>query len=257
MSKPAWQLPLGVTRGLWDYAQEPQIADDYDDYFAYNTLFEFDRSVLQRYFTRPGTLIDLGCGTGRLLLPFARQGFHCVGVDLSLPMLRVVERKAAAAEVPVDRLMANLVELDCLADASADYCVCMFSTLGMIRGRKNRLRVLNHVRRILKRGGRFILHVHNLWYYLTEPLGRRWLCGHLWDVLVRRRAELGDRFFDYRGVPNMFLHVFTRREMMRSLKDAGLRVHALIHLDPERRDALHRPWLLPDIRANGWIVVCE
>jgi ubiquinone/menaquinone biosynthesis C-methylase UbiE len=255
--KPAWQLPRGVTRGVWDYAQEPQIADGYDEYFTYNTLFEFDLAVLRRHFTRPGVLIDLGCGTGRLLLPFARQGFHCIGVDLSLHMLRVVGRKAAEESMPVDRLMANMVELDCLADASADYCTCMFSTLGMVRGRENRAGVLRHVRRILKPGGRFVLHVHNLWNYLTEPLSRRWLCRHLWDVVVRRSGELGDRIFDYRGVPNMFVHVFTRRELSGALKKAGFRIQELIHLDPERRDALRRPRLLGNLRANGWIVVCE
>ena len=255
-TKPAWQLPRGITRGLWDYLHAPHIADDYDDYFAYNTLFEFDLSVLRRHFTRPGTLIDLGCGTGRLLLPFAREGFHCVGLDLSAHMLRVVERKAAVGGVSVDRLLANLVDLDCLADASADYCICMFSTLGMIRGRENRQRVLRHARRIVKPGGRFVMHAHNVWYYLTDRLARRWLCTHLWDVVVRRRAELGDRFFDYRGVPNMFLHVFSRRELSGALRRAGFRIHELIPLDPERRDALRRPWLLGGMRANGWIAVC-
>jgi ubiquinone/menaquinone biosynthesis C-methylase UbiE len=256
-SKPAWQLPPGTTRGLWDYVQAPHIAEDYDDYFAYNTLFDFDLSVLRRHFTRPGTLIDLGCGTGRLLLPFARQGFHCVGVDLSAHMLRVVERKATAAGASVDRLLANMTELDCLADGSADYAICMFSTLGMIRGRENRQRVLDHARRIVKPGGRFVLHVHNVWHYLVDRLARRWLCGHLWDVILRRRAELGDRFFDYRGVPNMFLHVFSRRELTGALKQAGLRIVELIHLDPQRRNALRRPWLLGSVRANGWIAVCE
>src|SRR5262245_33964379 len=103
-SKPAWQLPRGITRGVWDYVQAPHIADDYDAYFAYNTLFDFDLAVLRRHFTQRGTLVDLGCGTGRLLLPFARDGFHCVGVDLSAHMLRVVRQKAAAGGVGVDRL---------------------------------------------------------------------------------------------------------------------------------------------------------
>jgi hypothetical protein len=31
----------------------PHIADDYDDYFALNSLFEFDEAVLRRQFARP------------------------------------------------------------------------------------------------------------------------------------------------------------------------------------------------------------
>ena len=36
---------------------------------------------------RGGPVLDLGCGTGRLLIPLARDGFDVVGVDLSVPML--------------------------------------------------------------------------------------------------------------------------------------------------------------------------
>ena len=67
--RPTWQLPPGVSRGLWDYVHTPHIADDYDDYFAFNSLFETDGAVLNRHFDRPGLVADLGCGTGRALVP--------------------------------------------------------------------------------------------------------------------------------------------------------------------------------------------
>ena len=54
-------------------------------------------------------------------------------------MLDVVGQKAEAEQLPIDRILANMVELDCLRDAVADYCISMFSTLGMIRGHANRL----------------------------------------------------------------------------------------------------------------------
>ena len=37
----------------------------------------------------PGRLLDLGCGTGRLLIHAARRGYAPVGVDLSAEMLAV------------------------------------------------------------------------------------------------------------------------------------------------------------------------
>ena len=245
--RPYWQLPPGITRGMWEYAQADHIARDYDEYFAYNRLFQFDEEVLARHFTQPGLVVDLGCGTGRALVPLARRGFRGMGVDLSLEMLDVVGEKAAAEQLPIERVLANLVQLDCLADGCADYCICLFSTLGMIRGRENRQIVLQHARRILKPGGVFVLHVHNLWHYLFDGLGRRWLALHLPDVL-RGRAELGDKFFDYRRIPNMFLHVFTRREVRSSLRQAGFTLRELIHLDVTRHRELRRPWLLGGLR---------
>jgi len=255
--RPYWRLPRGVSRGVWQYAQTEHIAGAYDEFFATNDLFRFDEQVLARHFAQPGLVVDLGCGTGRTLIPLARRGFRGLGVDLSRHMLEVVGQKAAEENLPVARLQANLVELGCLRDDSADYCTCLFSTLGMIRGRENRRRVLAHARRILKPGGLFVVHVHNLWFGLFDPISRAWLARQTVTALFRRDVELGDKFFDYRGIPRMFLHTFTQRELLRALGDAGFRLRELIPLDLARQHPLSHPWFFGNLRANGWIAVCE
>lgn len=253
---PQWRLPAGVTRGMWDYAQAEHIAYEYDDYHAFNSLFDFDEAVLARHFDKPGVLVDLGCGAGRLLVPFARRGFRGVAVDLSLHMLAVVGDKARLENLPIDRVCANLAELNCLADGMADYAICMFSTLGMIRGRAVRRQALAHARRILKPGGKFVMHVHNRWYNLFDPQGRKWLLSNWLGAALKRDREFGDKVFPYRAIPNMFLHVFTKRELQHDLRAAGFRILETISLDTERRHALRWPWCLARLRANGWIVVC-
>jgi SAM-dependent methyltransferase len=40
-----------------------------------------------------GPVLELGCGTGRVLLPIARDGIACVGLDQSAGMSEVVRRK--------------------------------------------------------------------------------------------------------------------------------------------------------------------
>lgn len=256
-SRPSWQLPPGVTRGLWDYAAAEHIARDYDEYFADNRLFDFDEEILKRHFTRPGLVVDLGCGTGRALVPLVRAGHRGLAVDLSSEMLAVVGEKAAAESLAIERVVANLVELDCLADGIADYAICLFSTLGMIRGAKNRRRTVEHVRRILKPGGVFVLHVHNFWYNLFDPGGPWWVIKCVVTAPFRRDFDLGDKFFDYRGIPKMYLHVFRRSELLTLLKRAGFRIRELIPLDYRRTSTLRRRWLFGSIRANGWIVVCD
>ncbi len=49
-----------------------------------------------------GPVLELGCGTGRALLQVARTGLPCIGVDLSRPMLEVLERHNENAAVPAD-----------------------------------------------------------------------------------------------------------------------------------------------------------
>ncbi|MEK6239320.1 MAG: class I SAM-dependent methyltransferase, partial [Planctomycetales bacterium] len=179
-----------------------------------------------------------------------------VGVDLSPEMLRVVRGKAKQENLDVKTVQANLVELDALADGSADYCICMFSTLGMIQGRDNRLRALAHVRRVLKPDGQFVLHVHNLWNLASNPAGRAWL-WKVWRQSWRQKRELGDMVADYRGVPRMMLHFFSARELRRDLQQAGFHIKEWIPLDPLLTKPLANPGFLSSFRAIGWIVVCD
>src|SRR5262249_39585205 len=145
-----------------------------DAYFAGHPLFASDARILDEHFVTPGRLVDLGSGAGRHSLRFACRGFSVVAIDLSRPMLQAVARKAEEAGVSVLTVEANLCRLECLADETFDYALSMFSTLGMIRGRPARLKALREAFRILRRGGRLALHVHNLWLNLRNPQGRRW-----------------------------------------------------------------------------------
>ena len=255
--RPLWQLPAGVSRGLWDYVHAPHIADDYDAYFEFNSLFDFDESLLLETFTEPGVIADLGCGTGRALVPLARAGHRGLAVDLSAHMLRIVREKARDEELAIDCVLANMVELDSLRDASVDGAICMFSTLGMIRGRVNRRRALAHVRHILRPGGRFVLHVHNYWYNLRDPDGPWWVAKNLCTAPLSREIEVGDKWFPYRGLPSMYLHVFRWRELAADLRSAGFEIERRVRLNAQRRHALTAPWLFPALRTNGWIVVAR
>lgn len=252
-----WQLPPGVTRGLWDYLHDPAIARAYDERLAGTPLLEVDLAFAERHFSTPGRLLDLGCGTGRLLIPFARRGFSVVGVDLSEEMLRAAAAKAAAAGVAVGLVKANLVELDALADGSFDFAACLFSTLGMVAGAAARERVVGHAFRVLRPGGTFVLHVHNRWFSCWDPAGRRWL-GR--DVLrsLAGRPEAGDRLMPvHQGIAGLTLHLFTRGEVVRLLRGAGFRVTEVVPVSLRSDGAVARPWWFGWLRAYGFLIAAR
>jgi SAM-dependent methyltransferase len=59
-----------------------------------------DLPIIQAYAHRTrGPLLELGCGTGRLLIPLAKAGYEITGVDLSPAMLGIVRQRAEAAGV--------------------------------------------------------------------------------------------------------------------------------------------------------------
>jgi SAM-dependent methyltransferase len=53
---------------------------------------------------RGGTALELGCGTGRILLPLLAAGIDAFGVDRSLPMLVRLQRDAAARGLSAARV---------------------------------------------------------------------------------------------------------------------------------------------------------
>ncbi len=253
MTRPDWQLPRGVSRALWEYTQQPHIATGYDQSIANSALSRYDTQVLLQQFSQPGRLADLGCGTGRHAIEFAARGFDVLGIDLSREMLLQLQAKSRAANVEVATLRANLCDLGGIPGATFDYAVLMYATLGMIPAAQDRARVLRGVRRLLVPGGRFALHVHNLWFNLFDSQGRAWLWRDRWQRWVHGKSG-GDRVVHDRGIPNFQMHVFSKSEIADLLTSTGFTIEAFYPLNATASGPLSSPWLGGRLRANGWII---
>ncbi|WP_246146398.1 class I SAM-dependent methyltransferase [Rubripirellula lacrimiformis] len=224
--------------GTWQYVHQRTIADHYDAFVEDTPLCRVDAQVLAEVLPgidSPGNeiVLDLGCGTGRAALPLAQRGYDVVGIDLSHSMLEVLVQKSASQPTlgSIFPLHANLVQLDSLADNTADHAVCLFATMGMIQGRPNRQQVLRHVARIVRPGGSLTIHVHNRWAALQEASGYRSLISSWWKSVTPHRwqrsrngtagYEFGDATYGYRGLKDMFMHRFSRRELTHDLAATG------------------------------------
>lgn len=300
-SRSTWQIPDGVSHGTWDYVRTRSIATEYGNFLHADPLTRLDWQIVCRWLPKipPGTASptvgEFGCGNGRTLIPLIKRGYRCVGVDLSIAMLQEMEKNfqhicngnatgngdCDAAGIDRERLIsmqANLVHLDGLQSQSLDHAVCLFSTLGMIRGQQFRRQFLNHARRIIKPGGYFILHAHHVWSQIRDRGGVKWFAGHLADV-VRGRNEFGDRFAEYRGIRNMFIHSFRKSELIGLLEAGGFSVEEIYPvtralLDQIRSCDNDREFTAADntqiinnaitqaapagaLKTIGWIVVCQ
>lgn len=110
---------------------------------------------------RPLTLLDVGCGSGRLSRRLFEQGFSVFGVDINPDAIHAAQHHAAPADAAGRRLMFEVA--DFAEDASPqldagpfDVVVCqlVISIIGTIRQRMNLLR---HVHGVLRPSGRLFL----------------------------------------------------------------------------------------------------
>ena len=249
---PDWQLPPGVDRGLRDYFASAEMVRGYDAQMAASALAAADVAFCEAAFPTPGRLVDLGCGTGRLAVHFAARGFDCVGVDLSDTMLTQARANAAARGVTVEWHRDNLVDLHELASASFDCAASLFSTLGMVRGAGHRAAAVAEVARLLRPGGRFVLHVHNRAF---RGLGWRRVVGDAVKTALKR-PDAGDVTMPqaYAGAP-LTLHHFTRRGAAKLLGAHGLRMLSISAVSVNGRV---RPATWRDtFAAYGYLLLAE
>jgi len=84
-------------------------AYDYDVKYS-NDMLDF--TLIHEWADRVhGAIMDLGCGTGRLTIPLAMQGFEVEGVDLSESMLDITKSIADEHKLEITLYKMNLTEL--------------------------------------------------------------------------------------------------------------------------------------------------
>lgn len=72
--------------------------------------FSLGLGLIQRH-GQTGALLDLGCGSGWSSVLFRRAGFDVTAVDVAPAMIEVLEESAAARNVRLDAVVADVTEL--------------------------------------------------------------------------------------------------------------------------------------------------
>ena len=118
---------------------EPAVMDEPEGVAEYDALgtagevglHHFSARAISRLLPEGGTLLDLGCGSGRLLARLARgrPDVRAIGLDLSEPMLetgrQTLEREGLAAQVELRR--CDITDFDSEVPDGLDVVSCNFA----------------------------------------------------------------------------------------------------------------------------------
>jgi SAM-dependent methyltransferase len=254
ISNSSWRRPRGVSAATAAYLNNAVIAERYEQDIDGNVITTIDISWTLSFLEGCGKVCDLGCGTGRLMLPLVDRGMEVLGVDLSWEMLRVARQRLCLPRAGVTLLRANLVELDSIRDSAFDAAACLFSTLGMISGREARREVLRHAYRILVPGGRFLVHAHNYWHLLRVRGGIAWMLRDFVRRCLGDEAAGDCDLAQHAGTLAPALHHYRRSELLCELREVGFQVRTVQPISTRHDGRLLLPRFFPSLRAYGWLI---
>jgi ubiquinone/menaquinone biosynthesis C-methylase UbiE len=147
-----------------------------------------------------GPVLELGCGTGRVLLPIAALGIPCVGLDASPAMLAVLRAKNPPPNV---ELVEARMEAFDLGARKFPLVTCPFRAFQHLLTVDAQLAALANVRRHLAPGGAFALDVFDpKLAWLTAPGGAErmdatfTIGGVQTRRFVRTRVDLATQTFE-------------------------------------------------------------
>ena len=109
--------------------------------------------------SKDARILELCCGTGRLTLPIARDGYDISGVDYTLSMLDQAKLKAAEAGLAIRFIEADIRTLN--LQEKYDFIFIPFNSIHHLYKNEDLFKAFNVVKKHLKEGGLFLLDCFN------------------------------------------------------------------------------------------------
>ncbi|VAW78079.1 hypothetical protein MNBD_GAMMA15-1113 [hydrothermal vent metagenome] len=138
---------------------------------------------------RPGPVLELGCGTGRVLLELARTGVEAVGIDLSAAMIERARERAIAENLNITLALADLRNFD--LGQTFELVLMPFNVLNHLLDDDSLQRTFNTIARHMTPESRLVVDTFQPSpdFLTNEPEKRRKILRYL-DPYSQKEVEL-------------------------------------------------------------------
>lgn len=185
------------------YTGFAQVYDMFMDNIPYDEWSEYLRSLLQKYETKNGIVLELGCGTGKITRRLAEYGYDMIGIDNSYDMLSIaMEKEAVFREENKEQnrpsilyLNQDMREFELYGTVGAVVSVC--DSMNYITDEEDMLSVFRLVNQYLDSKGVFIFDL-NTEYKYKELLGERIIAENreeasfIWDNMYYEEEQINE-----------------------------------------------------------------
>jgi len=176
-------------------------------------------SIFQSYIKEGDSILDLGCGNGRLLEFFSDKNIDYVGVDNSEKLIERAIDKFSKSSIKPKFVVADALKLP-FKDESFDK-VFSVAVLHHIPSSEYRRRFFEEARRVLKPGGILILTVWNLRGFTKK--NRVIFKYALLKIFGKSKFDFGDIFVPWQNKILRYIHCFTKKELIDLAEGVGFK----------------------------------
>jgi len=158
---------------------------------------------------KPGLLLDVGCGIGTWMIPFIKNNFECVGIDISPKLIEFGKKFAKKHKTELKLKTANMLELP-FDNEKFDYVISV-AALHHLDNNKKRLKALSEMKRVLKPNGKIFIAVWNKEQRRFSGAGK--------DVYVpwKHEGKTYERYY----------HLFSKDELKEIIEKSGIKIEKI------------------------------
>ncbi|MFA6254662.1 MAG: methyltransferase domain-containing protein [Patescibacteria group bacterium] len=212
-------------------------------------LWQSEEIVIDKYFPKNSSVLDIGCGTGRTTIPLHLKGYQVLGVDITPMMIESAKKIITAKKLDIHYQIGDATKLE-FENNFFDNAIFANNGWTQIPGSTKRQKALDEIYRVLKPGGYFIFTAHQRYYspYHIFFWLKQWLKLYLLKPLGFKVKELefGDRFFQ-RNVNGkktnqwQYIHIPNVSEVKKQIQNSGFKlVETVVMAKLSESDAANR-----------------
>lgn len=166
------------------------------------------------------SILDVGCGNGRLLENLSNRNINYLGVDSSQELIHL-------AKVNYPNNNFQVVDILNLESIKQKFnLVISVAVLHHLPGEQLRLKALKQLTEVTKEKGQIIFSVWKLW---PNKKYRPYLIKNIWDkITLRSDLDFGDLLFPWKNnkgeaISVRYYHAFTKRGLKKLLRLAAFK----------------------------------
>ncbi len=165
-------------------------------------LWASEKLLVDEYFSKGSSVLDIGCGAGRTTVPLYDLGYKVTGVDITPKLIEIAQQNANETSKLINYQVGDATKLN-YPNQFFDNVLFSFNGWSMIPSAEGRFEAAKEIFRVLKVGGHYIFCVHKrnffgqelTWItqmirlYILKPLGYKTKEMDYGDYYFRKDSE--------------------------------------------------------------------